>query len=202
MSLYQRRVASSAYAIEHSLKRRARRLREMLQRAEEIAETAPPTLPTAEELEEMEETEREQLELRLEAVTLTRNRHQVLDEVADLEALSERARAVQEAGAEAKLSKLHRILQEQGFFDDPDQRLLIFTEFKDTLDYLRDRLKAWGFRVGMIHGGMKAGTRDQPGTRLWAEQQFWDGTTQVMVATEAARCGSATCGRTSLTTSS
>ena len=74
----------------------------------------------------------------------------------------------------------------EGFFDHPDQRLLLFTEFKDTLDYLVDQLKSWGFRVGCIHGGMKSGSRDEPGTRLHAEQQFREGAIQVLVATEAA----------------
>ena len=64
--------------------------------------------------------------------------------------------------------------------------MLLFTEFKDTLDYLVGRLKSWGFRVGCIHGGMKSGTRDEPGTRLHAEQQFREGEIQVLVATEAA----------------
>ena len=81
---------------------------------------------------------------------------------------------------------LREILQEQGFFENADQQLLIFTEFKDTLDYLMERLKAWGFRVGSIHGGMKPGSRDEPGTRLCTEQQFRDGDIQVLVATEAA----------------
>ena len=33
---------------------------------------------------------------------------------------------------------------------------------------------------------MKAGSRDEPGSRLYAEQQFRDGEIQVLVATEAA----------------
>jgi hypothetical protein len=33
------------------------------------------------------------------------------------------------------------------------------SEFKDTLDYLLDRLKGWGFHVGCTHGGMKSGLR-------------------------------------------
>ena len=78
------------------------------------------------------------------------------------------------------------VLKEQGFFDNPDERLLIFTEFKDTLDYLVENLRKWGFRVGFIHGGMKIGSRDEAGTRLYAEQQFRDGAIQVLVATEAA----------------
>ena len=81
---------------------------------------------------------------------------------------------------------MREILQKQGFFDDPNQRLLLFTEFKDTLDYLIERLEAWGFSVGCIHGGMKAGSRDEAGTRLHAEQQFREGRIQVLVATEAA----------------
>jgi hypothetical protein len=44
----------------------------------------------------------------------------------------------------------------------------------------------WGFRVGVIHGGMAAGSRDDPGTRLYSEQQFRDGAIQILVATEAA----------------
>ena len=48
------------------------------------------------------------------------------------------------------------------------------------------RLEAWGFRVGCIHGGMRPGSRDEPGSRLHAEQQFREGAIQVLVATEAA----------------
>src|SRR5690606_20136720 len=107
-------------------------------------------------------------------------------EVQELRRLAAEALAVEEAGAEAKLSELKELLQKEGFFDHPDQRLLLFTEFKDTLDYLVDRLKSWGFRVGFIHGGMKPGSRDEPGTRLFAEQQFREGTIQILVATEAA----------------
>ena len=93
---------------------------------------------------------------------------------------------MEEAGVEAKLSRLKTLMHEQGFFDNPDQRLLLFTEFKDTLDYLVQRLRDWGFRVGCIHGGMRSGSRDEPGTRLHAEQQFKEGVIQILVATEAA----------------
>lgn len=55
--------------------------------------------------------------------------------------------------------------------------------------YLMDRLKTWGFRVGCIRGGMKAGSREEPGTRLYTEQQFREGTIQALVATEAAGGG-------------
>jgi superfamily II DNA or RNA helicase len=186
MSLYQRRLASSTHAMRRSLENRARRLEEGLKRAQDLARQAPPDLPDPEELEEMEESERDRLEALLEAITLTGSAERVRQEVQELRRLAVQAQAVEDAGSEAKLSKLKALLQKEGFFDHADQRLLLFTEFKDTLDYLMARLKSWGFRVGCIHGGMKSGSRNEPGTRLHAEQQFREGEIQILVATEAA----------------
>jgi len=186
MSLYQRRLASSAYAMRHSLENRARRLEEGLKRAQELARLAPPDLPDSEEIEEMEENERERLEEMLEAITLAGNAEQVREEIAELHQLAQQAQAVESADAEAKLSKLKDLLHREGFFDHPDKRLLLFTEFKDTLDYLVENLKRWRFQVGFIHGGMRPGSRDEAGTRLFVEQQFREGAIQILVATEAA----------------
>jgi SNF2 family DNA or RNA helicase len=186
MSLYQRRLASSTYAMRRSLENRARRLDDALKRAADLARLAPPDLPDFEELEEMEESEREHLEALIEAVTLTASADDVREEIKELKQLAVQAEAVEQAGVEAKLSKLKALLHQQGFFDQPEKRLLLFTEFKDTLDYLVGRLQSWGFRVGFIHGGMKPGSRDEPGTRLYAEQQFREGAIQILVATEAA----------------
>jgi len=186
MSLYQRRLASSTYAMRRSLENRARRLEEGLKRAQDLARQAPPDLPDPEELEEMEESERDRLEALLEAITLAGSADLVRQEIQELRRLAVQAQAVEDAGTEAKLTKLKELLQKEGFFDNMDQRLLLFTEFKDTLDYLMARLKSWGFRVGCIHGGMKSGSRDETGTRLHAEQQFREGAIQILVATEAA----------------
>jgi len=106
-----------------------------------------------------------------------------------LERLAEKAKAVEETSGsdgEAKLTRLKDLLNEEGFFGERDKRLLIFTEYRDTLDYLVGKLKDWGFSVATIHGGMKSGSRDEPNTRLFSEQQFKDGAIQVLVATEAA----------------
>ncbi len=186
MALYQRRLASSARAMRRSLENRAKRLEDGLKQARDLARTAPPSLPDPEELEELEEVERERLEKMLEAVTLAGAAEEVRKEIAELRRLAAKAKTVEDAGGEAKLERLRKIMQEEGFFDRPDQRLLIFTEFKDTLDRLMERLKAWGFRAGCIHGGMKPGSRDEPGSRLYVEQQFREGAVQVLAATEAA----------------
>ena len=186
MALYQRRLASSTRAMRRSLENRARRLEDGLQRAQELVRTSPPDLPDLEELEELEDAEREHLEQLLEAFTLAGNAEQEREEISELLRIAETARFVEESGSEAKLEQLRQIMQEEGFFDRLDQRLLLFTEFRDTLDYLMERLKAWGFRVGCIHGGMSPGSRDEPGSRLYTEQQFREGAIQVLVATEAA----------------
>ncbi|HOE12821.1 MAG TPA: helicase-related protein [bacterium] len=186
MALYQRRLASSIHAMRHSLDNRARRLEEGLKRAQELVRIAPPDIPDPEELEEMEDGERERLEQMIEAITLAGNAEQVREEIAELRELSKQAQSVEDSGSEAKLSKLKDLLHREGFFDHPEKRLLIFTEFKDTLNYLLDKLKTWDFKVGCIHGGMPPGSRDEPGTRLYSEQQFREGGIQVLVATEAA----------------
>ena len=186
MSLYQRRLASSTYALRRSLENRAKRLADGLKRAQDLLRAAPPDIPDPEEIEEMEDAARERLETLLEAITLAGNAEQIRDEIDELRQLAEEARAVEDSDHQAKLARLRTIMRDEGFFDRPDERLLIFTEFKDTLDHLMATLNAWGFQAGCIHGGMKPGARDEPGTRLYAEQQFRDGAIQVLVATEAA----------------
>ena len=186
MALYQRRLASSTHAMRRSLENRARRLEEGLKEAQDLARNAPLELPDLEDLEEMDDADRERLERMVEAVSLTADPREVMQEIEELQELGKKAESVEEAANEAKLNRLNSILQEEGFFDNPEQRLLIFTEFRDTLNYLIDRLKSWGFSTGQIHGGMAPGSRDQPGTRIYTEQQFREGNIQVLVATEAA----------------
>ncbi len=190
MSLYQRRLASSSFSLQRSLEKRARRLEENLRRAQELTRSLPADfprdLPSAEELEEMEDAERERLEEQLAAVTLAQNPAEVREEVQELRAFALRAQELADTDAEAKLAKLKSLLECYGFREDPQKRLLIFTEFKDTLDYLVKRFRDWGFQVGCIHGGMHPGDREKPGTRLYTEQQFRDAAIQILVATEAA----------------
>jgi len=64
-------------------------------------------------------------------------------------------------------------------------RLLIFTEHKDTLDYLVGKLRECNLSVTQIHGGMRIGDRDTPNTRIYAEREFRE-SCQILVATEAA----------------
>ena len=185
MSLYQRRLASSVRSLRRSLQNRAERLARSLERAGDLARQAPPRLDW-DDLEEADDAERDRLREMLEAITLTNNAAEVRTEIDELSELADQALRVEDSGEEAKLSRLREVLEDQSFFANPTKQLLIFTEFRDTLDYLLERLESWGFRTGSIHGGMRPGSRDEPGTRLSAEQRFRDGETQILVATEAA----------------
>ncbi len=116
------------------------------------------------------------------------------EEIAKLTALVAQAKQLEEKNVGTKLSKLKSVLTEYGVFNDSTMKLLIFSEHKDTLDYLvgdgKDgrpvgKLREWGLTVTQIHGGMKIGDRDTAGSRIYAEREFKE-QAQVLVATEAA----------------
>src|SRR5208283_2640314 len=115
-------------------------------------------------------------------------------EILELGQLITQARQLEQSEVESKLVKLRALLTDHGIFKDPKMKLLIFTEHKDTLDFLvgngKDgrplgRLVEWGLSTTQIHGGMKVGDRDTPGSRIYSEREFRE-SAQVLVATEAA----------------
>ena len=119
MSMYQRRLASSSRSMKRSLENRARRLEDGLAHAQELVSKAPPVIPDYEDIEEMDDHERERLEELLDAITLAGDADEVRDEIRELQLLAVQAQAVEESGTEAKLNRLHGILQEEGFFRRP-----------------------------------------------------------------------------------
>ncbi len=80
---------------------------------------------------------------------------------------------------ETKLKKLKETLEIIKKEYGENEKVLIFTEFKDTLEYLVKTLEDWEYKVTYIHGEM---LMDE---RIKREKEFKD-TAQVMVATEAA----------------
>jgi superfamily II DNA or RNA helicase len=186
MAMYQRRMASSTYSLRHSLLRREKALKQLLETANQLGEIPMPDVPTEDEWEEMDDAEREIRECELERATLARRKPDLEDELKEIAGLIAQAQRVEDGGHEIKLRTLKDQLTESGVFADHELRLLLFTEYRDTLDYLVAKLRSWGLTVGQIHGSMKPGRRDEEGTRLWAERNFWELKTQVLVATEAA----------------
>jgi superfamily II DNA or RNA helicase len=179
LMILQRRLTSSTHAIYESLKRRKARLEELLDLPEQIRRESEDYLRarniSAEELEDMEEEERDKIEDRLERLTIAQNIDDVRAEIAQLGRLIAQAEQVRRQEIESKLVGLRdQVLKHLG-----ERKLLIFTEFRDTLDYLVEKLQGWGYTVTIIHGQMNMDAR------IAAEHEFRDNA-QIMVATEAA----------------
>ena len=175
--ILQRRLASSTYALLKSLERRTSRLKELL-------EGPPPKTRISERIFDMDtvddlnEEELWQVESIWETLSVAENRQELEREIATLEELARKARVIIEREEEIKIRELKKTLNTLND-DFPLQKILIFTESRDTLDYLERRIHSWGYTVNTIHGGMKLEAR------IRAEKVF-KVETQVMVATEAA----------------
>lgn len=148
-------------------------------RQEQITKKLP------DDFDDLPEEEQQEIISQLEDVVASVDPAALREEILQLSKLIDHARVLEGREIESKLTKLKEVLTEQKVFEDPKMKLLIFTEHKDTLDYLVGKLREWHLTVTQIHGGMKIGDRDTPGTRIYAERAFKEDC-QVMVATEAA----------------
>ncbi|AKT42527.1 protein NO VEIN domain-containing protein [Chondromyces crocatus] len=193
MAMLQRRFASSMYAVRRSLERMRDKRRKILDdpesyRQQQIDRKLP------EDFDDLPEDEQAKIMQSAEETVLIVDPIALREEIQRLDKLVELARALEKREVESKLVKLKQVLSEQQIFSDPRMKLLVFTEHKDTLDYLAGdgkdgrplgKLREWGLTCTQIHGGMPIGDRDTPNTRIYAEREFREDA-QVLVATEAA----------------
>jgi hypothetical protein len=116
----------------------------------------------------------------LEDVVVSHSPEVLREDIGELSSLIRQAKVLEEKEQEVKVRRLKALLTECGVFEDPNMKLLIFTEHKDTLDFLvgdgRDgrpmgKLREWKLTVTQIHGGMKIGDRDSPGTRIYVDTE-------------------------------
>ncbi|MEI6342442.1 MAG: helicase-related protein [Verrucomicrobiota bacterium] len=193
MAMLQRRFASSVYAVRRSLER-MRDKREWIAKDPDGYRKHQIEARLPENFDDLPDDEQQSIISDLEDVVATVDPAALKLEIIELTKLIDRARQLEKAEIESKLIKLREIITERGVFKDPKMKLLIFTEHKDTLDFLagdgRDgrpqgKLQEWGLAVTQIHGGMKIGDRNTPGTRIFAEREFRE-SAQVLIATEAA----------------
>jgi hypothetical protein len=178
--MLQRRMASSIYAVRRSLERMRDKRKKILDdpekfRQEQILRRVP------EDFDDLTDEEQQAVMTDLEGAVLIVDPIALKEEIQRLDKLVAQGKALEQREIESKLQKLRQVLNEQNLFSDPKMKLLIFTEHKDTLDYLagdgRDgrplgKLVEWGLTVTQIHGGMTIGDRDTPGTRIYAEKEF------------------------------
>jgi superfamily II DNA or RNA helicase len=186
-TVLQRRLASSLGAIEATLANRRRRFQDIVEELGRLpAERQEARLrelrlidPVDEESEsdDADETMEDQLAF---GVTAAERIGDLEGEIARLGELVGQTQAIPRDD-EAKLNALKRCLERAEFAELADGRgkLLIFTEYRATQDYLVEHLERWGYTTCVIHGGMSAQHRKEAQRLFQAERQ-------VCVATEAA----------------
>ena len=204
----QRRLASSPEAIFQSLKRRRKRLEARLEETRLLAQglavkqdgvaetlgqyTVTKTFELPEDFDELdEELSAEEYELFAEQVvdqaTAAQTVPELESEIASLKNIERQALAVVQSGNDKKWEELSCLLQDRPEMFTPAKtrrKLIVFTEHKDTLNYLAGRIcgmlgKPDALRV--IHGSVN---RDQ---RRKIQEEFRnDPEVVVLVATDAA----------------
>lgn len=173
--ILQRRLASSVRAIRKSLERRKSKLEELLTQGQIIQEVGYVSEEVLEDMPEIERWAREE-EL-LGKLTSSKTLEELKEEIDKLEELIQLAKQVERNEIETKLNELKKVMEDEKL-REKKEKLLIFTESKDTLDYLVEKIREWGFSVTSIHGGMNLDKRIQ------AEHEFKE-RAQIMVSTEA-----------------
>lgn len=186
LTVLQRRVGSGMHAIFLSLQRRRQKLQALEAdwsrlgvRDDELIYLDSDEVRA--ELDDQQAAEWEQLQERAEGISAALSLEELRTEIEDLDRIITLVRRVERAGAESKLTQLKAVV-EQRLQSRPDEKLLIFSEFKDTVEYLKLKLESWELSVAMIHGGQNMDERRMQ------ERRFRD-VAQVMVATDAAAEG-------------
>lgn len=191
LTVMQRRLVSSIYAIKNTLNKRWTALNGII---EEVNKN--PNLwkqrhvidgfdvQDIDDFDDLEDDEREALEgiladpRKFKLFTTAKSLQELQAEAKEVKALFEQASELYHNNQEEKkYQKLKELLRSQGVLDD--EKLVIFTEHKDTLDYLEQRLTNNGYTVATIHGGK---TVDE---RRTAQSAFAKDA-KILIATDAA----------------
>lgn len=186
-TVFQRRLASSTMAICESIRRRVERQSDLLkeledlppaQRGRRLAQLQGRIADIEQDEDDLDDAERDQL---ADQFTVSVGLEQLQAEVAALQDLLAQARRVRDQGSDSKLAALRACLERAEFkeLEGGRGKLLIFTEHRDTLNYLCERLTQWGYTTCQIHGGMSPHERKRSQEKFRTDKQ-------ICVATEAA----------------
>lgn len=191
LTILQRRLASSPEAIYQSLCRRRKRLESRLadvNRGKYAEEN--PAYDFSEDYDEDDFTasELEQNEDKIaDLASAATTAGELEAEITILRRLEKAANNVRASGEDRKWNELSKLLQDNTHMFDPDgqrEKLIIFTEHRDTLRYLTGKITSLlggsEFIVN-IHGGMPRNERRE------VEERFkQDKNVRILVATDAA----------------
>ncbi|EIV91755.1 helicase-related protein [Frankia sp. QA3] len=190
LTVLQRRLASSPEAIYQSLVRRSERLERKRQEILDgnLREPEPTVEWSAIDADEFNAGEIEELEEELlDAATAAQTVAELNAELLELAELVKTARRVRDAGTDRKWTELSNILQDNALTTDANgwpRKLIIFTEHRDTLDYLQVKIGSLLGKpdtVKAIHGGVRRGERRQITEEFTKNREV-----QILLATDAA----------------
>ena len=198
LTILQRRLASSPEAIYQSLRRRRERLEKRLREEQLLkrgadAKLEPAGLPVyslddLDDLDDAPDAEVEETEEKVvDQATAARTIAELKTEIAMLAELERAALKLRQSGCDRKWDELSKLLQNNSeMFDAQGHRrkLVIFTEHRDTLNYLAERITALVGKseaVVIIHGGIGREER-----RKTQESFTHDKDVEILVATDAA----------------
>jgi len=199
MGVFQRRLVSSIWALLKSFERRIAKVRRLitdleegridstgLQRAQRrlYREHRSDYFDHHEATEDLrDDALRERAEDYEDAVlgaVVAVTVEELRQEVETLRDLSQRAKRLIDSGHESKFERLRELLESSRH---AEEKWLVFSEHRDTVDFLVTRLEALGYagRVATIHGGMTWPAREEQ------IERFRDPTgARFLIATDAA----------------
>jgi len=190
LTILQRRLASSPEAIYQSLKRRRERLENRLAEERIGKRAAEYSFPIYEDYDdddlpsnELEDAEEKVTDQASAASTIL----ELEAEIQTLKELERMANAVRTSGEDRKWDELSKLLQDNENMYGAEgvrEKLIIFTEHRDTLRYLSNKIRSLlgeEEAVVTIHGGL---LRDE---RRKVEELFkQDKRVRILIATDAA----------------
>ena len=192
LTILQRRLASSPEAIYQSLRRRRERLEHRLneerlgRRAEEYQAKIRFDADYDDDDYSSSEIEQEEENVADQASASTTTR-ELEAEINILKSLEQLANEVRTSGEDRKWDELSMLLQDNSCMFGPDgqrEKLIIFTEHRDTLRYLTDKIQTlFGDPdvVVTIHGGMLRDERRKVEARFRQDKEV-----RILIATDAA----------------
>ena len=193
LTVMQRRLVSSIYAIKNTLFRRWNALQSIVDEVNKNPSLWSQRhklegfdIDDMEEYDELGDDERDALEnilsdpRKFKLFTTAKSLQEIQEEAREVKRLFEMADNLYKKNQEEqKFKELQKMLVSQKVIDG--EKLVIFTEHRDTLIYLEERLsKSGGYKVTTIHGGKSVDERRE------AQWSFATPDTQILIATDAA----------------
>ena len=185
MVVLQKRMTSSIYAIQRSLENRIEGLKKLLAylQVKNVAESEIKLTKEEERLfrdyyfdpSSLTDDEREKLERKI----LCLSSYDVEEEIRyEIDRVAELLELAKQIKYDSKAIELRKAVVDL-LRANPKEKILIFTEYKDTLDYLQTTILK-GYKTLAIHGDLDMDVR------VDIEKKFRDSDINIMLATDAA----------------